>query len=281
MSRIVGFGAAVVVIVVIALIAFGSSSNNSVDPLAKAATLSTNAPGFKMVMTMDVGTASEPNILTGVGNGSFDTRGHSGSMSMVMKVATEVGTTKSIAINEILDGGNIFMQLPASLDGSLGVVGKKWIEINLSKASGIPGLSSLASGGAADNPGEMLQYLKAASSGVTNLGHQVIDGIETTGYKGTIQISKVPGAVPPSERAAAKAAMNKITQEAHISAIPMTVWIDKKQLVRRMALAITASADGQTLDETITISMPEYGPQSAPTLPSAGEVAPVSSLGSS
>jgi hypothetical protein len=231
-----------------------------------------------MVMTMEVGTAADPKLVTGVGSGAFDTRGHSGSMSMAMKVVTEVGSTESIQLNEILDGANIYMHLPASLDSTLGVVGKKWIEINVDKASGIPGLSSLTSSSAAEDPGEMLQYLKAASGGVTNLGHQAINGIETTGYKANIQLSKVPDAVPPSERAAAQAAMNKIAQEAHVSSIPMTVWIDQHQLVRRMALALTATADGQAINEQITISIPEYGPQSPPAIPSAGQVAPAASL---
>ena len=83
----IGFGT-IVVIVIIALVAFGSSSNNSVDPLAKAATLSGNAPGFKMTMTMKVGTASEPDLLTGNGSGVFDTRGHSGAMGLSMKIRT-------------------------------------------------------------------------------------------------------------------------------------------------------------------------------------------------
>jgi hypothetical protein len=278
MSRIVGFGVAVVVIVVIALVAFGSSSNNSVDPLAKAATLSTDAPGFKMLLSMDIGTSGDPNILTGSGSGAFDTRGHSGSMSMVMKVATEVGTTKSIQINEILDGANIYMQLPASLEGPLGVVGKKWIEVNLSQVTGIPGLSALASNPTSTNPGEMLEYLKAASGGVATVGHKLVDGYESTGYHANLEISKVPGAVPPDDRAAAQAAMNKIAQLTHISSIPVTVWIDKHQLVRRMTMAITAAVDGQTIDENISIDLPEYGPQPAPTLPPASEVAPASAL---
>ena len=125
----------------------------------------------------------------------------------------------------------------------------------------------------------MLQYLKASSGGITNLGHQVIDGFSTTGYHANLQISKIPDAVPPSEKAAAQAAMSKIQQLAHISAIPVSVWIDNRQLVRRMALNITATAQGQTINENITLDIPEYGPQSPPpTLPPASEVAPASSL---
>jgi hypothetical protein len=264
--------------VVIALVAFGSSSNNSVDPLAKAATLSGNAPGFKMRMTMQVGTSAEPNLLTGHGSGAFDTRGHSGAMSMVMNIPTEAGSTQKLQINEILDGGTIYMQLPASLESALGVLGKKWISIDLSKATGIPGLSSLASNPASTNPGEMLQYLKAASGGVTNEGTHVVDGFSTTEYHANLQMSKIPAAVPASERAAAQSAMSAIQKLAHLSAIPVSVWIDKHQLVRRMALNITAKAQGQTINEVIAIDLPEYGPQSPPTIPPSSQVAPANSL---
>jgi hypothetical protein len=231
-----------------------------------------------MQMTMDVGTKAEPNLLTGHGSGAFDTRGHSGAMSMVMKIPTEAGTTQSVQINEVLNGGTIYMQLPASLESSLGVLGKKWISIDLSKASGIPGLSSLASNPASTDPGEMLQYLKAASGGVTNEGRHQVDGFSTTEYHASLQISKIPGAVPASERAAAQAAMAKIQQLAHLSRLPVTVYIDNNQLVRRMTLSITATAQGQTIDEAITIDLPEYGPQQPPTIPPASEVAPASSL---
>lgn len=278
LSRLVGFGAAVVVIVIIALVAFGSSSNNTVDPLAKAATDSTTAPGFKMLLSMNIGTAGDPNLLVGHGSGAFDTRGHSGAMSIVMNVATGTGTTKSLRINEVLSGLTIYMQLPAALDSSLGVLGKKWLSINLSKLSGIPDLSSLSSNPASSNPGEMLQYLKAASGGVTNLGQKVVDGVQATGYHANLQVSKIPDVVPASERAAVRAAMNKLQSLAHVSSLPVSVWVDKHHLVRRMTMSITASASGQTVNEAFTIDMPEYGPQPPPTIPPASEVAPASSL---
>jgi hypothetical protein len=270
-----------VVIVVIALVAFGSSSNNSVDPLAKAADTSTSAPGFKMLMTMAVGTSAEPDLLTGHGSGAFDTRGHRGGLSMVMNIPTESGSTQSIKINEVLNGQTIYMQLPSSLESTLGALGKKWISIDLSKVSGIPGLSSLASNPASSNPGEMLQYLKAASSGITNEGRHVVDGFSTTEYHANLQLSKIPNAVPASERAAAQTAMAQIQKLTRISQMPVSVWIDKHQLVRRMAINLTLSAEGQTINEDITIDLPEYGPQQPPAIPPASQVAPASSLNTS
>jgi hypothetical protein len=232
-------------------------------------------------MTMHVGTSGEPDLLTGHGSGAFDTRGHTGAMSMVMNIPTESGSTESIKINEILSGQTIYMQLPASLQSTLGAVGKKWISIDLAKASGIPGLSSLTSNPASSNPGEMLQYLKAASSGLTREGSHVVDGFSTTEYHANLQISKIPDAVPASERTAARAAMAQIQKLAHISQMPVSVWVDKHQLVRRMVLNLTISAEGQTINEDIGIDLPEYGPQQPPAIPPASEVAPASSLGGS
>jgi hypothetical protein len=269
------------VIVVIALVAFGSSSNDSVDPLAKAADTSTGAPGFKMLMTMSVGTSAEPNLLSGHGSGAFDTRAHSGAMSMVMNIPTEAGSTESIKINEVLSGQTIYMQLPASLESTLGALGKKWIAIDPSKVTGIPGLSSLASNPASSDPGEMLQYLKAASSGVTKEGSHVVDGFSTTEYHADLQMSKIPNAVPANERSDAQAAMAQIQKLTHISQMPVSVWIDKHQLVRRMAINLTISAEGQTINEDIAIDLPEYGPQRAPAIPPASQVAPANSLNSS
>jgi hypothetical protein len=116
---------------------------------------------------------------------------------------------------------------------------------------------------------------------VTNEGHHVVDGFSTTEYHANLQISKIPDAVPASERAAARAAMAKIQQIAHVSNMPVSVWIDKHQLVRRMAINLTIIAEGQTINENIAIDLPEYGPQHSPAIPPASEVAPASSLNSS
>jgi hypothetical protein len=271
--KLLGSGLLVVVLVVLALVIFGSSSNNGVDPIAVAATQSTNTPGFKLLLSMRIGSAALPSAVTGQGSGSFSTHSRTGSMSLTIGVPGSSGATRSIRMTEILDGPTVYMQLPASLMGGLGTVGKKWVAIDLAKISGVPALSSLESNPASSNPSEMLQYLKAASGSVTNEGQQVVDGFSTTRYHANIEISKIPDAVPASEHAAAEQAMAQLQKLANIGQIPVTVWVDSQHLVRRMAMAITATASGQTVNESFTIDILQYGPQPAPTIPPAGEVA--------
>jgi hypothetical protein len=273
--KLLGSGLLVVVLVVLALVIFGSSSNNAVDPIAVAATQSSNSPGFRMLLSMRIGSAALPAAVTGQGSGSFSTHARTGSMSLTVGVPTSSGATHSIRMTEILDGPSVYVQLPSSLMSGLGSVGKKWIAVNIAKVSGIPALSSLESNPASSNPSEMLQYLKAASGSVSNEGHQVVDGFSTTRYHANIEISKIPDAVPASERAAAEQAMAQLKKLANIDQIPVTVWVDAHHLVRRMAMTITATASGQTINEAITIDIPQYGPQPAPTIPPASEVANV------
>jgi hypothetical protein len=276
--KLVASAAGLVALVVVALVIFGSSSNNSVDPIAAAATRSASAPGFRMLLSMKIGSSALPNAVTGEGSGSFNTHGRSGSMTLLMRVAKGAQSSETIRLNEILDGTTIYMQLPSSLMGALGTAGKKWISIDLAKVTGVAGLSSIESNPASTDPGEMLQYLKAASGSVTNEGNQVVDGFQTTAYHADLEISKIPDAVPAAERAAAQRAMSKLQQVAHISEMPVTVWIDRQHLVRRMTVTVAASAQGQTINEAITIDIPEYGPQAPPAIPPSSEVASANGL---
>jgi hypothetical protein len=273
-AKLLASGLGVVVLVVLALVIFGSSSNNAVDPIAVAATQSSNSPGFRMLLSMRIGSDALPAAVTGQGSGSFSTHARTGSMTLTVGVPTG-GATRSIRISEILDGPTVYMQLPSSLMSGLGSVGKRWIAVNLAKVSGIPALSSLESNPASSNPSEMLQYLKAASGSVSNEGHQVVDGFSTTRYHANIEISKIADAVPASERAAAQQAMAQLQKLAKIGQIPVTVWVDAHHLVRQMTMTITATASGQTINEAFTIEIPQYGPQPPPTIPPASEVANV------
>ena len=79
--------------------------------------------------------------------------------------------------------------------------GKPWISVNiggLSTVTEIPGISSLISSDSSfTNPGQYMDFLKAASSGsVQNLGQETTGGVQTTHYSAQIDLSKLAGVVP-------------------------------------------------------------------------------------
>jgi hypothetical protein len=67
--------------------------------------------------------------------------------------------------------------------------------------------------------------------------------------------------------------MSALEQLAHIHTLPVNVWIDGHHLVRRMQLSFNETVAGQSLSTAMRIDIPEYGPQPAPQLPPASQVA--------
>lgn len=272
-ARLVLLATGVVALAVIAFVAFGSSGNATLDPVAQAATVSANTPGFAMKMTMRIQAGSLPNPITGTGSGTFNTQSHQGSMSMTMN--TPQG---AISLQELLDGHTIYVKLPSSVTSAL-PGGKPWVSLDLSKLGSIPGASALMSNPTSSNPSEMLQYLRAVSDSVVAVGSQRIDGVETKDYRAQIDFDKVPDALPSSLRGDAQKAITAIEGQTGLHVVPVDVWVDSHHLVRRMTMSFNASAPtAQTLSESFTIDFLKYGPQPKPALPPASEVTDLSSM---
>jgi hypothetical protein len=256
--KLIAAGLGLAAAVAAVLVLFGSTSNQVTDPVAQAATVSASTPGYRINMSLSMNLSALGAPVLASGTGVVDPPAHAASMSMTMdfsqvpQVAQALGGT-TVRIAMIIDGQNVFEKLPqALLDKVPGLAGKSWLEVNLAKYTGVPGLSSLGSGPATGDPAQLLRYLRA-SGGVTDEGAQVVDGVPTTHYR---------------------AELNLLGQ----SDIPVDVWVDAHHLVRRIVMSITLGADGQSVQEAITADLSDYGPQSEPTPPPADQVQSLTSL---
>jgi hypothetical protein len=266
--------AGVVALAAIAFVAFGSSSNKTLDPVAQAATASANAPGVSIRMAMRISAPSQSTTITGRGSGRFDTRDRKGSMTL------SFGTPRGAqTLQEVIDGTRVYMKLPSRLMGTLPLGGKPWVSLDLSKLSGIPGAGALMSGPGGSDPTQMLQYLRAVSDSVVAQGNEQVDGLQTTHYHANVDLSRVAAALPASVRGAAQTAITALENQTHITQLPVDVWVDAHHLVRRMAMSLSPSLPtGQTMNESFTIDFLSYGPQPAPQVPSSDEVTDLSTL---
>jgi hypothetical protein len=282
-----GFACALLAAAVVAISGCGTSS--TIDPVAQAATRSTSAPGYRMTLAMNLSSSQLPGPITGTGSGSFQTRNHTGSMSMSMSLGA-LGSNpqvqqalggSSLRIDEVLDHLTVYMKLPSALSSKL-PGGKPWWKINIAKAAsslGMPGLSTLASNPAGNDPSQMLGYLRASSGHFKNLGKASVNGAETTHYSASIDFDKIPDRFPPSERNAVRQTINTLKSMVHLSALPVDVWIDQHHLVRRMAFAFDEQLPsiGQ-MHLSMRMDFTDYGPQPAPSLPPASQVTDIGSL---
>lgn len=281
----VGAGVGLLAAVLTAFVLLGSSSNPTVDPIAQAATVSSHAPGFRMHLSMSLTSPAFPGAITGYGDAVVDPRDHAAStsfgldLSSLPQVAQAVGGT-TMSLNMIVDGQTAYVKLPHALLRAMPTLGAKpWLKLSAAKAAGATGASSLGNDLSSSNPGQLLKYLSAASSGVTNEGEQRIDGVQTTHYHAGLSLDRLAAGLPATGQAATAQALSKLRQSLGGTDLPVDVWIDAHQLIRRMAISMAIHAAGTpSIQLTIAADLSDYRTQPRPAVPPADQVQDASSL---
>jgi hypothetical protein len=286
MKRIRRFGAvaaAGAAAAVVVVTASGCGAANTLDPVAKAASISTTTPGFQMHFQVRFGSPQLPTALTATGTGSIDARDRAGSVVFVMNAGRDPGLKKALGgstlrLEELVDGTVVYVKLPPAIAAKL-PGGRPWMKVDLAKASGIPGFSSLANNPVSSDPSQFLSYLQATSGHVSKRGTEVVNGIQTTHYHATINLNRVPDALPSESRKGAKQAVSSIERLTGLKQLPVDAWIDSNNLIRRMQISFAESlAPSVKLNIGMTMDFVKYGPQPKPMFPSADQVNDASSL---
>lgn len=277
-SKLLAGGLALVAAVAGAYALLGSTDNQVTDPVAQAATLSSSTPGFRLKLYMTMTSSTLPAPVTVSGNAVIDVRDRAASMAFAVsapQLASQLGSN-GMRMAMILEDGVMYMKLPAALTSQLpSIAGKGWLRFDLGKLKGLPGMSSLGSDPMMSDPSQMLQYLRGASAGVSNLGHDQVDGVETTHYRATVSLDRLLSSGLPS---AQQSLIQRLQQSTGLSGFPMDVWIGPHHLVRRIAMSIPIHVNGASLQENATVDITDYGPQPRPTPPPADQVTDLASL---
>lgn len=283
-AKLAAAAAAVVAVGIAAFLLLGSGSGGGLDgPVAQAATVSSSTPGYRVRMLLKMSSSSLGAPITATASGIVDLRNHATSMAMVMNFGDDPQVTQALGgrtmrMRMIMTGRDIYMKLPAITTAALPTSGKPWVQLNLDKLSGIPGLSSLESNPMTSDPTEMLQYLRSESDVVLDEGHQMVDGFETTHYQAEVNLDDLGGKLG----GAAQQVLAKLRQLLPSGDLPIDVWIDSAHLVRRIAMTLSLGVSGgPSLEETMAEDLGDYGRQPQPTPPPADQVQDLSGLASS
>lgn len=203
-------------------------------------------PGGRAVIRANVVSSTTPEGITETGSMTFDDSGRSrGTMHLRGHQSGREGK-----ITVIADGttsyasSDLFNSLPE---------GKKWIELDLSSATGR--LSSPAPADA--GPEEGLRTLEAVQ-GAEEVGEEEIDGVPTTHYVGTLPASKEVFGV-----------------KVQASAPQVEVWIDGQDRVRRIHVAVSTAVngvEGSAATTEIDMDFVEFGRVPKIELPAPDEV---------
>jgi hypothetical protein len=210
---------------------------------------------FEITMT---GLAPEP--LTMTGEGLFDSKERKGRLTMDLS-ALGAGSGQDLGEAEmIFDDFVVYMKFPflSELQGGL----KEWLRFDIRELGKEQGfdlgqLSQLNQ----NDPSQALQYLRAASEDVEELGKEEVRGVETTHYRMTIDLRKVVDQAPEEQREQLRAQIDQIVEQSGIQMVPTEVWIDDEGLARRMELTYNGMrfAPGEEGDMTMTMELFDFG----------------------
>lgn len=192
----------------------------SLDPVAKAAD-TTSKQASEHVEFTAAGTGADGSRISMSGSGDFQNDPQLGEITL--SFASSRGSN---SIHEVIKDWKLYMTSPLFTQSL--PAGKTWMSLDMKKATKALGvdITSLSS----QSPGQTLQQLKASGS-VARVGLARIDGVVTTHYRATVDLSKVPNG-------------DKIVKLTGVQYEPVEVWIARDGLVRRVQVAYSAPAQG-------------------------------------
>lgn len=252
---------------VLSLLAFTFAlgcGNETVEPstIAKAADATGSAGSAKLSIEGE-GSAKGQTVDI-EGTGEMDAAGRS---EMEMELPGGAGT-----MHQVFDRYVVYQQIP----GLEEQIGEEWMKIDLVRAYRQIGVSlDLLQQPGGQDPRQMLEQMKNASGEIEKLGTEEVRGVETTHYKGDIDLRKSIERVPAAKREEARRSMEKVIEITGSDGFPMEAWIDEKDLVRRMRMkmSINNPALGGKMDMDITMELFDYGTPVSIDVPDEDDVA--------
>jgi hypothetical protein len=250
----------------------GTGASAVLDPVAQAADATSHAGGAHFSFSAQVSAAGLPVLVTLSGTGSFNYQNQEGRLALDISglPASPVLGAGPLRIEEIFKSATIYIASPLLSSRLPG--GARWIKLDVAKSAAALGLNLQQLSAGQSNPAQFLEYLKAAAGATTAVGHEVIRGVPTTRYRGTIDLRKVAALVAPGERAAVSSGLSQLVAKAGVSTIPVDVWVDAQRMVRRMRISLSPSVNGRSLNFALGVELFEFGPIAPVLAPAPSEV---------
>ncbi|HXY80058.1 MAG TPA: LppX_LprAFG lipoprotein [Gaiellaceae bacterium] len=133
-------------------------------------------------LTLNAGGSASGQQIVVTGAGDFDNKGRVGSLHVDFSAAGI-----SASIDAVLSSTDMYLK--SSLFAALLPAGKSWLKLDLAKAGAAQGLNlnTLLS----QDPTQLLAALQSLK-GATKVGSEQVDGVSTTHYRASIDLSKLP-----------------------------------------------------------------------------------------
>jgi hypothetical protein len=274
----------------------GSTANGELigfEQVSQAATASADATSarFELDMTMTLPGSDKPFAFSGAG--AFDATTDRASLTFDMSSFAALlrgffegfggtGATSDMPdfdnpdlwkIDVLQDGLVMYLRFPAVADELPD--GASWVRVDAGKVASLQGFDFQGlEPFTGTDPRKLLEYLRAVSGDVAVVGTETLRGVETTQYRGTIDVQRYLRLVPAERRAELESLLGDVVEQSGIGEMPFDVWIDADGLVRKLHVAFSATQPGlsDAVEASLAFELYDYGEQLEIELPAADEV---------
>ena len=194
------------------------------------------------------------------------------------KVTGDMGDPADWKLDAIKDGDLVYLHFPLIADQL--PAGKTWVKGDVKDLSGADaGQLSQFGSFAGTDPRDVFGMLEAVSGSIESVGTDEIRGVETSHYRATIDVSKLEQLVPAEQRQSL-GGIDQAAAQAGLTGIPIEIWIDGDQQVRKLTFEIDAKQPGtsQHVKASFDVELYDYGKPLEITLPPADQVVDAKTL---
>ncbi len=251
----------------------GGGSVGGLDPVAQAASATTQVGGARVSLKGTVSSSSLSTPIAISGAGAFDFGAHEGSLALeVSGLPTSVSSQLpggSVKLDELFKSGSVY--IGSTLFAGKLPGGARWARLDLAHVQRALGLdpSSLTSGSV--DPSEYLRFL-AKTGNSKRVGQEAVRGVSTTHYTGAIDLLKMAAALPGGDSGQTRAAVEKLISQSGLREMPVGVWVDAHGLVRKVSLSLAPSANGEQANVQLELEFFDFGAKPNVRAPAGSEV---------
>jgi hypothetical protein len=172
-------------------------------------------------------------------------------------------------VDVVTDGSDAYVNV-GSLGSILGATsGTSWVKISGKEGADGGAEAAVASGT------EILQLLGQAGD-VTTAGTEQVRGVDTTHYRGTLDVAAALSLLPADEQAKIGDRLSQLGIDPKALNFPFDVWIGQDDFVRRVQLGVDGAKlpGGSTAGTTATVTLElyDFGAPVNVTVPPADQV---------
>jgi hypothetical protein len=264
---------------VVAAIAFvvpacGGGGDDPVEVVRAAATKTAGADSSHIALTVEMEGADPAASGTITATGAFRFDPPLGTMTMDMSGipgAAGMGTMEAV-----VDGTVVYMKFPAEIAAQL-PGGKAWVKLDMATIGDQVGVdfAQLMQTSQSD-PTQALQYLQGASDDIEEVDEEQVRGVDTTHYRGTVDLRRAAAQYEGAQREALESAIELLGTDSTL----IDVWIDDDGLARKMhySIDLTKASNGEVGTTSYTFEMFDFGVEVDVEPPPADQVTDLASL---